>query len=46
MISCAIASFWKAFNLLMSDLVVFIHLSSANYLNNMVVVFMVQIYGF
>jgi hypothetical protein len=27
-------------------LVVFIHLSSANYLSNIVVVFMVQIYGF
>ncbi len=43
-ISGAIASFWKAFNLLM------FHFgglySSANYLNNIIVVFMVQIYGF
>ncbi len=56
-ISAAIACFWKTFNLLLPVsgnpltyscliVVVFIHLLSAIYVNNIVVDFMVQIYGF
>ncbi len=45
-ISAISDSFWKAFNLLMSDFGDFIHLLSASNLINIIVVFMLQIYGF